>query len=269
MGINDNLSQIYAIAEKNVRIATRHKIPLILGYFTPILSIILPLVIFGTIYTLIDSFGPWDGRNFAVYLFTTSQLLLLNQIITRFTGGIAQEKSTNTFPLLIIAPFRNINLLFGIFLTHLILIAVNFMSFFIWCYILFPVSITTLLFIFLVYFLITLFFSGIGLFLAIFRLSKPRLEPLLSIPLTILTMFSCLSLPFEFFPQSFQNIARFNPFYYIYVIVRYIWIEDNIIISIMSHSTTFLIVITLSIASPLLGLKFFNYIFEKYRIQIY
>ncbi len=267
--VKENISQIFAIAEKNVRLATRHKLPLILSFIMPVVSIFVPLIIFGRILSFTDNFGPWDGRNFTIYLFTSSQLMLLYTIIGRFTGAIAQEKSANSFTLLIIAPFRRRNLLFGIFLSHLILIAVNFMTFFIWCYILFPVSISTLFFIFLVYFLIALFFSGIGLFLSIFKLSKPRLEPLISIPLTILIMFSCIGMPFEFFPKAFQNISKFDPFYYIFVIVRYVWVEDNIIITFTSHTVTFIIVITLALASPLLGLRFFNYIFDKYRIQIY
>ena len=267
--IKENLSQIFAIAEKNVRLETRHKLPLILSYIAPIYGMIVPLLVMGTIFSFTDGFGPWDGRNFVVYIFTSTQIMALYQLSSRFTGLIAQEKSTNTFTLLIIAPFRRINLLIGIFLTHLILIAVNFMTFFIWCYILYPVSIITLFFIFLVYFLITLFFSGIGLFLAIFKLSKPRLEPLLSIPIKFLFIFSCLGMPFEFFPKNYQNIARFDPFYYVFVLVRYVWAEDNIVISITSHSSTFLIVIFLAVISPILGLKFFNYIFDKYRIQIY
>ena len=269
VGIKDNLSQIFAIAERNVREATRHKLPIILSYFTPIISIIVPLIILGRIITFNNNFGPWDGGNYIVYQFTAYQIVFLYQIINRFTGILAQEKSLNTFTILIIAPFRRINLLFGIFLTHITLISIPFLIFLIWCYILYPISIITLFFIFFVYFLITLFFSGIGLFFAIFILSKPHLQPLLSIPLTILMMFSCLGLPFEFFPKNFQNIARLNPFYYVFIIARYIWIEDNIIFSITFHPFIFLVVIFLALTSPILGLKVFNYIFDKYRIQIY
>jgi len=76
-------------------------------------------------------------------------------------------------------------------------------------------------------------------------------------------------MPFDFFPEYFQNIARLNPYYYIFSVIRYIWIEDNIIISITSHSFTFLIVVVLAISSPLIGLKIFNYVFDKYGSVIY
>ena len=270
-GIKNNLSQIFAIAEKNVRLLSRYKLRLILGFFTPILSIILPLIVMGEIFNLNrgESFGPWDGRNFIVFQFTSYMLILLYQIVGRFQQGIAQEKGLNTLTLLIIAPFRRINLLFGIFLSHLILISIPFLSFFIWAYILFPVSIITLFFIFLVYLLIALFFSGIGLVFAIFVVSKEHLVSLFKIPLNIFLMFSCLSMPFEFFPEYFQNIANLNPFYHIFNIVRQIWMENNIIISVTSHTLTFIVVISFAILSPLFGLRFFNYIFDKYGIYIY
>lgn len=265
----NNVSQIYAVAEKNFRLVSRYKIQFILSFITPILGIILPIVTMGMILTFTDNFGPWDGGNFIVYQFTSYQLILLYQIIGRFQNSISQEKGINTITLLIIAPFRRINLLLGIFLSHLLLISIPFMIFFILCFIFYPVSIITVFFIFIVYFLITLFFSGIGLIFGIIVISKEYLVSLFYIPLSIFVMFSCLSLPFEFFPEQFQYIASLNPFYYVFSILRYIWIEDNIIISVTSHPTTFLAVLSCAIISPLIGVKLFNYIFDKYGITLY
>ena len=87
-GIKNNVSQIFAVAEKNVRLASRHKLPLILTFVTPLLGIILPIIVLGKILTFTDSFGPWDGGNFVVYQFTAYQLMLLYQIVGRFTSGI-------------------------------------------------------------------------------------------------------------------------------------------------------------------------------------
>ena len=269
VGIKNNISQIFAVAEKNVKLLLRYKITLILTFITPVLGFIVPLIIMGKIFTLADNFGPWNNNNFIVYQFTTYHISLLYSIIFRFQGSIAREKGQNTLTLLVIAPFRRINLLFGIFLSHLIIIGIPFMVFFILCYILYPVSIITVFIIFFTYFIITLIFSGIGLVLAIFVISKQHLVSLFYLPLTVLVMFSALTMPFEFFPEYFQNIARLNPFYYIFSVVRFVWIEDNIIISITAHPINYLIVLSLAIASPLIGLKFFNYIFDKYGISIY
>ncbi len=270
VGIKANISQIFAVAEKNVKLESRLKIRLIFqSIIQPILAVILPLIIMGKIFTLAAEFGAWNSENFIVFQFTAYQMLLLYRIIARIQGGIAREKGQNTLTLLVIAPFRRINLLFGIFISHLILISIPFMFFFILCYILYPVSLVTLFFIFFTYFLISLFFSGIGLVFGIFIISKPYLVTFVSVPLTFLLMFSCLTMPFEFFPESFQNIARLNPFYYLFNIARYIWIEDNIIISITTHPFTLLIVLSLAISSPLIGIKFFNYFFDKYGVIIY
>ena len=269
-GIKNNLSQIFAIGEKNVKLATRLKIPLIFQLvIQPILAIILPLIIMGEIFTFADNFGPWDGRNFAVYQFTANQILLLYRLLGRLQGAIAQEKGQRTLTLLLLAPFRRSNLLFGIFMSHVFLISIPFMTLFILCYIVYPVSIITLFFIFFSYFLISLFFGGIGLLFAVFAVSKPRILPFISLPLTFLLMFSCLTMPFEFFPEYFQDIARLNPFYYIFSFSRYIWIEDNIILSITTHATTFLIFLAMALVSPIIGIKFFNYIFNKYRMVLY
>ena len=147
-GIKANVSQIFAIAERDVKIQTRLKIPYIFNSITPILGVILPLIIMGKIFTFADNFGPWDGGNFIIYQFTAYQIIILTGIRTRLQGSILSEKGQGTLTLLVIAPFRRINLLFGIFLSHLVLISPPFMMFFILCYILFPVSIITLFFIF-------------------------------------------------------------------------------------------------------------------------
>ena len=153
VAVKDNISQIYAIAEKNVKLLLRYKINLILTFILPVLGVIVPLIVMGKIFTFTDNFGPWDDKNYVVFQFTAYQILLLFGIINRYQVGIAQEKGQNTLTLLVIGPFRRINLLFGIYLSHLILIGIPFMTFFILCYILFPVSIMTFFFIFLPIFL--------------------------------------------------------------------------------------------------------------------
>ncbi len=268
-GIKNNLSQIFAIGEKNVKLATRLKIPLIFQLvIQPILAIILPLIVMGQIFSF-NSYGDWDSRNFAVYQFTANQILLLYRLLGRLQVAIAQEKGSRTLTLLLLAPFRRSNLLFGIFMSHVFLISIPFMTFFILCYIVYPVSIITLFFISFSYFLISLFFGGIGLLFAVFAVSKPRILPFISLPITFLLMFSCLTMPFDFFPKYFQDLAQINPFYYIFSFSRYIWIEDNIILSITTHARTFLIFLAMALASPIIGIKFFNYILNKYRMVLY
>lgn len=268
--IKENISQIIAVAERYVKQATRHKFQLFLGYFMQMAGIILPLIVMGRIFTFAeDGFGFWNRRNFVIYQFTAVQIMLIYSLVNRFQSSIAGEKNSNSISLLILAPFRKTNLLFGIFVSHLVLISLPFMALFIICYILSPVSIITLFFVFIVYMMMALCFSGIGLALGGIIITKQHLIQFIHIPLMFLIMFSCLSLPFEFFPGYYQNFAVINPFYYVMNIVRFVWVEDNIILSITSHATTFLIVIILAVVSPLVGVRFFNYMYYKYGITIY
>ncbi len=267
--LKDNLSQIFAITEKNVKIQLRHKLNWFLSLIFPIIGILLPLIIMGQLFTFTDNFGPWNRNNFVVYQFTTYQINLIYQILTRFQANIALEKGGMTLTAIFIAPFKRINLLIGIFFTHIVLILIPFMVFLVLCYVFYPISIITILFVFIVFFMMASFFSGIGLVFGAFVIAKQKLLILLSLPLSVAVMFSCLSLPFDFFPDGYKFIASLNPFYYIYNIVRLVWIENNIIISISSHPLTFIIVISLAILSPLIGLKLFNYVYDKYGIIIY
>ena len=262
--LRNEFSQIFAIAEKNVKIHLRYKLNLILSMINLLLGIVLPLIIMGTLFTFTENFGPWNKENFVVYQFTTYQIMLMYQLVGRFQGQILLEKGANTLTMIILAPFRRINLLFGIFFSHLVLISVPFVTFFIICYIFYPVSIFTVFFVLFVFFLLALFFSGIGLVFGVFVIAKQRLVALLYYPVTLALIFSCISLPFQFFPENFQFIVKLNPFYYLFNIIRLIWIEDNIIISISSHLSYFIIVFIIAIISPIFGLKFFNYVYDKY-----
>ena len=267
--VKEDFSQIFAIAGKNVKMTLRFKLNLILSLLNPLLGIVMPLIILGTLFTFTENFGPWNKENFVVYQFTTYQIMLIFQIVSRFQTSIALEKGLNTLTMILLAPFKKINLLFGIFLSHLALISIPFVTFFIICYFFYPVSIFTVFFVLFVFFLLALFFSGIGLVFGVFVIAKQRLVNLLNYPITLLLMFSCISLPFQFFPENFQFIVKLNPFYYLFNIIRLIWIEDNIIISLSSHLGYFIIVFLVAVISPIFGLKFFNYVYEKYGIAVY
>ena len=90
--LKDNMSQIYAIIEKNVKIQLRHKLNWFLSLIFPIIGIVLPLIIMGQLFTFTDSFGPWNRDNFVVYQFTTYQINLIYQILNRFQSSISLEK---------------------------------------------------------------------------------------------------------------------------------------------------------------------------------
>ncbi len=267
--IIDALSQIFAVVEKDLKLKTRFKLPVILGFITPFLGLFLPLVILGQIFTLNEAFGPWNSQNYAVYIFTAYQINLIVNIRNQFPGTFAAEKIWKTLHAIIIAPFKRINLLFGIFITYFVLNTFPLIVFFIIAYIILPISILTILSIIFVYFCLALSFSGIGLFLGALAISKPAIKPIIDLGITLAFIFSCISYPFEFFPEFFQNIANLNPLFYIIDFIRKLWLSDNIIFSLINYPIHVLIILGGAVITPLVGLKVFNIIFRKYGIVGY
>ena len=109
----------------------------------------------------------------------------------------------------------------------------------------------------------------LGIIIGIFAISKENYWHLLEFGLIIVFWFSCISYPFELFPELIQNVINLNPLYYIFDFLRLVWIEDNIGQSILLHPHNFLILIGLAVALPSIGVFIFNKIYKKYGIVGY
>ncbi len=267
--IKRNIIQIFAITEKNIKFSLRFKFNLIISFITPLVGILMPLILMGKLFQFNNHFGPWTAENFIIYQFIAYNINLLMKMILEFPELFQREKYWETLPALIIAPFRRINLLFGIFFSNLILISVPFITFVFLGYLIYPIQFLTFLFILGLYLLTALIFSGIGIIFGVFAISK---EGLLG-PLNFLTIFifwfSCLSYPFYIFPEFLQNVIILNPLYYILEILRVSWIENNVILSITSHPFSFLIITSGAILVPLIAVYIFNKVYRKYGIVGY
>jgi ABC-type polysaccharide/polyol phosphate export permease len=267
--IKNNISQIFAITEKNVKLGLRFKFKLIFSFFSPIISIIVPIIIMGKFFDFNVNFGPWDQSNYTVYIILAYNIILLQGIKGTFPNQFRAEKYWQTLPALIIAPINRINLLFGIFFSQLIIIFIPVAIFLVLCYIFYPISLITLLFIIGIIFLIALIFSGIGIILGILAISKENWMPIINFSLGLLIMISCISFPFEIFPEIIQTLVNLNPLYHIFYFLRVAWIENNLIFSITSHFFSFLTLIGLAIVLPCIGTIVFNKIYKKYGIVGY
>lgn len=223
----------------------------------------------GKLFSFNEDLGPWDETNFLIFLFMGYNLFLLKDIISQFPMAFRQEKYWETLPAIIIAPFNRFNLLLGIFFSHLIMIAIPFTIFFILCYFVFPIGPITVLFVIVLYLLIAVLFSGIGLILGIFMISKENYVAMLIFILNLIFWFSCINYPFEIFPKIIQDIINLNPFYYIFYFLRISWIEDDVIFSVTTHTYYFIILIIGAITIPLIGVIIFNKIYRKYGIVGY
>lgn len=261
--------QTFAIVERNLKLGTRFKLNFILTFINPIIGLIFPLIVMGQIFTFATNFGPWSGENYIVFMLVTTHLGIIFGVMNRFPSSLKIEKFWKTLPAIIIAPLNRVKLLIGIFITHFILTSSSFIIFFIILYVYYPVSFFTFIFLLFVYFLIALIFAGIGLVLGILAVSKESIITIFGFGIQIIFMFSCLTMPFDFFPDYIQQIINLNPFYYVINFTRLIWIENNFIYTIYSHPIGFIYIIAGAITFPLLGLYTFNFIFKKYGITGY
>ncbi len=267
--IKRNINQIFAITEKNIKFKLRFKFNLIISYITPIMGIIMPLILMGQLFNFKTKYGPWSAENFIIYQFVAYNITLLRSIITIYPKLFAQEKYWETLPALIIAPFKRINLVFGIFFSNLIIISVPFIIFIILSYIIYPIHFLTLLFVLGLFFLIAAIFSGMGIIIGVIAISKEGYLGIINFLVTFIFWFSCLSFPFYIYPEYIRNVMALNPLYYILDILRLSWIENNVILTITSHFFSFLIIILGAILFPLIGVYIFNKIYKKYGIVGY
>jgi len=267
--IKDNLSQIFALTEKNIKLYLRYKFTLIVSYITPLLAIFMPLVILRKFFTYNLEFGPWNETTFLLYQIIAFNVTLLQRIITEFPEIIRSEKYWKTLSAIIIAPYNRFYLIFGIFFTQMFLIIIPFIVCFIIGCIIYPISFFTLLFILGIYLSIALIFSGIGLILGIFIISIENIWKIFTFGVSFAFVLSCLTYPFEVFPEYFQPIINLNPLYYLFDILRYAWIENNVLITLNSHPFHFLVLISALIVIPIIGVYIFNLIFKKYGIAGY
>lgn len=267
--IKANLSQIAALTEKNIKLRLRYKFGLILSYIMNIISIFTPLIIMANIFQLRPIVGDWTFNSFILYQFIAYNIMILSGITSSFPGQFRSEKYWKTLPALIIGPFNRFNLLFGIFLSQLIMIAIPFTIFFILGNILYTLSIATIVFVLTIFFLSALIFSGIGLILGIFAISNENIWNLLQFGLLFVFWFSCITYPFEIFPDFIQDIIVLNPLYYIFDLLRLTWIQNNGFFIVASYPLHFIFLICTAVIIPIIGVFLFNLVYKKYGITGY
>lgn len=234
-----------------------------------IFSILLPIIIMSRFYSYNAKFGPWTNENFLVYQFTAYNIALISRIVDTFPKHLIREKFWQTLSFILIAPINRIHLLLSYFFSHMILISIPFVIFFVLCLLYYPISLLTIIFIIFTFFLIALIFSGIGLLIAVFAISREKFLTVITTFYGILIWFSCISFPYQLYPGFIQVIINLNPLYYIFEFLRLLWIEDNILITFSSYPLRLIIIILCAIFSPVVGIYFFNKIYNKFGIVGY
>ncbi len=264
--LKNNLTQIFAITEKNLSLKLRFKQTLIIELISPLIYVLMPLIVLMAFFDFRSNLGPWTKDNFLIFQIVAYNLFLLKNIIYQTAGELRLEKFWKTLPSLIIAPFHRINLLLGIYFSHLIIITIPFVLFFIIGYVILPVSFITFLSLIGIYLIISLIFSGVGIFLSVLAISNENLWSVFQFFIEMVFYLSCISYPYQIFPEFIQNFIDINPFFHVFDFLRNCWIENDIIYTIVYHPRSFLMLIGCAIVIPCIGIYFFNYIYKKYGI---
>lgn len=267
--VKQYIFKIVAIVEKNLKLKFRFKYDVIISFINPIIAIFMPIIVLGQFFEFRANLGSWTSSNYYVFIFMAYNIILIENIIFEFPNQFISEKYWKTLPALIIAPFNRYNLLLGIFFSHLILISIPFTFFFILCYIVYPVSFTTIIFVILIYSLIALIFSGVGLIIGSFSISNENISRVLTFSITTSFLFSCITYPYEIFPEFIQSLINLNPLYYIFDFIRLAWIEDNIINTATSHIVHLYILILTAFIVPFFSGFIFNLVYKRYGIVGY
>ncbi|MBN1216052.1 MAG: ABC transporter permease [Candidatus Lokiarchaeota archaeon] len=263
------LSKSYAISEKNIRMQLRFKYSLLVGYITPIISIIMPFFIFGKIFNYNPNLGPWNAQNYIVFLFISYNLLLMSSIITGIPHRLNEEKFWKTLPGLMVAPFNRFYLLIGYFISEFFVVCIPFFIIYIILLFIWPITFGTAITILIIYISIALIFSGIGLIIGVFAISNENVWGFLRFGISVILLMSCITYPFEIFPESIQSLIKINPIYYIIDIIRLLWIENNVLYTFSTHLPHIAVLLMGLIIFPLVGVTLFNYVYKKLGISGY
>ncbi|MFX0001878.1 MAG: ABC transporter permease [Candidatus Hodarchaeota archaeon] len=263
------LSKTLAIAEKNARTQFRFKYNVILRWFVPIITLLMSIIILGTFFENNIDVGPWTQENYLIFIFIGYNIMIMQSMITYIPKYLLQEKYWKTLPALITAPFNRFYLLFGYILSEYLGIIIPFTIFFVIMLFILPISIPILLIVLLMFFGIGIIFSGLGLFLGVFAISNENYLYFFDFASRLIFWVSCITYPFQLFPEIIQNIIQINPIYYMIDIIRLTWIENNIILTTTSHPFHISMFVISLIIFPIICVYIFNIIYKKLGITGY
>jgi ABC-type polysaccharide/polyol phosphate export permease len=271
--VHKNLRQIFAITEKNIFLQLRYKSTLVSRFLNPLLQLIVMIFIFGTIFSIRADYniGYWNAQNYVLFLLLAFSLQFIRSIIKRFEVLFTQEKFWKTLSAVMVAPLNRYILLLGTLISELIFLSIPLLFVFFLTFIFFPISFFNVILVFIVFFLIVITLGSIGLLLGIFSISYETMIPYTEVILRLIFIFSCINYSIGIFPEIIQNIILFNPFYYLFDMLRLTWylgvnFEAAIALITPIH---IIVLLSFSILLPIISVSIFKRIYKKFGITGY
>ncbi len=264
-----NLTKIIAFTEKTLKLDMRFKYQFFLQLTVgPVLTLASFLVLYTGFFTITSkSLGSLDSQNYIPALFLGSMALVFsNAGFNAFAVRLRAEKFWGTIQLMLLAPVNKFALLLGIVLADIIRSCISIIPMLMACYILFPTNLINILYVYMIFILISIGTSGIGLIIGAFAISNENMIPLFNYLSQAIIFFSTFFLPIEIFPDFLKVIIRMNPLYHGITLVRALWFNTG-----MTQPVTIPIlwVLGAAVISPIIGVYFFNRIWQKIGIVGY
>ncbi len=271
--ISDSIIQLYALIEKDLKLRLRYKTEFFIEYFTPLIMIFFPLIIFSTLFNIEENIfgGYFSSKNYILFILLAYCIECLLVLLWSYKSMFNDEKVWQTVKGLLIAPTSKYHILLGHLIAGLIAKSLPIIIIFIICLFFFPISFFYFLLVVIVFLSLSIVIASIGFIIGLFKLVNENVSATLTISISMISFFSCLFYPIEIFPEFLQFIVKLNPLYYFFDLLRLVW-WAGIDLQMALHYITInhiIIVVAFSILMPLATSYLFFKIYYKYGIGGY
>jgi len=269
MGTKKILFESLAIAEKELKIELRFKIPFFLDSIVWPVFVVVPflLVYFGQFLSGAQNFGGITLENFVPFLLLgTISSIALHTGFTNTPIRFQREKYWQTIESIQIAPINKLSVIIGhtIFsiitvlpAAAIIMLLLQYFS---------HTSILNIFFILLILIPMLLISISLGIIAGISMLFDESYLPFFRSLVFFITFFSCFYYPIAIFDQHallalLKPFVLVNPFYHGVTILRSLWFSGTTPLSSIA------ILLMFAIIMPFLSSYLFNRAWKKFTIQ--
>jgi ABC-type polysaccharide/polyol phosphate export permease len=206
-----------------------------------------------------------------LFLIIAFCIQILRQTIVKYRKMFQHEKYWKTLQALLVAPINHFNILIGLLIAEIILISIPITIFLIIAIIIYPISFFNMLLVILMILVISLTFGSIGLIIGILIISKEGFYKIIDIGFTFLFWLSCISYPIQIFPELVRIVILLNPLYYLFDLLRLIWLVGiDPVLAINYLSPAHIIIASVMLISlPIIAVYLFNVFYKKFGITGY